>query len=268
LLKAVIDHAIRYKWARTNPVQAIAPDVRRARTEPIAAFEIEDIRSLLAAASQRYHKSKRRPTATLQCFVTMAAFLGMRWGEIAGLQRKHLDLESGVLRVRTSLSRIGGELHEPKTKAGRRDIRLPSNLLMLLRAYVTNFPSEGDGLVFTTANDLPIGYASWWTKSWSKLLDRAGLAGRELRFHALRHFSASWMIENGWPLPDVSAQLGHANVGITLQVYAHSIEKRAQSLEAMDELSERLTAPLPCVSALPKPDAPLRISDATPTKAL
>ncbi len=65
--------------------------------------------------------------------------------------------------------------------------------------------------------------------------------GQSFHFHALRHFAASRMIENGWPLPDVSAQLGHANVNITMQVYAHSIEKRAQSLEAMDALADRLT---------------------------
>ncbi|WP_322964441.1 tyrosine-type recombinase/integrase [Sphingomonas fuzhouensis] len=245
LLKLIIDFAIRYKWARVNPVVSVPRSVRAAKTEPIRQFTVDDVRALLAAAGQRYHKSKRRPTATLQCFVSLAAFLGLRWGEIAGLQAKNLDLDAGILRVRTSLGRVhlGRELNDPKTKAGRRDIRLPSTMLALLRAYVADFPPDDpDSLVFQTCHGLPIGYASWWTKSWSKLLERAGLkGGQSFHFHALRHFAASWMIENGWPLPDVSAQLGHANVNITMQVYAHSIEKRAQSLEAMDALADRLT---------------------------
>jgi integrase len=265
LLKMIMDFAIRYKWARINPTASISPIVRIARTEPIRQFRLDDVRALLAAAGQRYHKAKRRPTATLQCFVSLAAFLGMRWGEIAGLQSKNLDLDAGILRVRTSLSRVDRtKLVDPKTKAGRRDIRLPTSMLALLRAYVADFPPQTpDSLVFQTCHNLPIGYGNWWTKSWSALLERAGLKdGQSFRFHALRHFAASWMIENGWPLPDVAAQLGHANVNITMQVYAHSIEKRAQSLEAVDALAHRLTgaeiAPVaPSIFA-----KPLRISDA------
>ncbi|MDR6850375.1 site-specific integrase [Sphingomonas sp. BE137] len=264
LLKLMIDLAIRYRWARSNPVLAIASDVRRARTEPIRQFRLEDIRTLLATAATRYPKAKRRPTATLQCFVTLAAFLGLRWGEIAGLQRKNVDLDSGILRVRTSLSRFR-TLYDPKTKAGRRDVRMPTMIRDLMTAYLTDFPSEGpEGLVFSTACNNPISYASWWQKSWTKLLDRAGLSSEEggLHFHALRHFAASWMIENGWPLPDVANQLGHANVSTTMQTYAHSIEKRSQSLEAVDALANRLSD-MAIVSVTPSVRAiPLRTSDA------
>lgn len=243
LLHSIMTLAIRYRYAKNNPVSSIAPDVRRATPQPIREFALDDIRLLLATAAKRYPKSKRRPTATLQCFVSMGAFLGMRWGEIAGLQMKNLDLDAGLIRVRTSLSRFG-DLYEPKTKAGNRDIRLPTTMVTLLRAYIADFPPAGpDRLLFESTHGYPISYASWWTKSWSKLLERAGLAGgdQRLRFHALRHFAASWAIENGWPLPDVAYQLGHANVGVTLQVYAHTIEKRAQSLAAMDELADKLT---------------------------
>ena len=72
---------------------------------------------------------------------------------------------------------------------------------------------------------------------------RAGVAsgkGDPLRFHALRHFAVSWMIENGWPITDVSQIVGHANVSITLQVYAHVIKGRTQSAEAMQSLAEKL----------------------------
>ena len=59
-----------------------------------------------------------------------------------------------------------------------------------------------------------------------RFLERADLAGlravgllhaEQLHFHALRHFAASWMIENGLPLPEVASLLGHSKFDTTLQ---------------------------------------------------
>jgi integrase len=48
---------------------------------------------------------------------------------------------------------------------------------------------------------------------------------RRLTIHSLRHSFASIHMMNGTPITEVSAMLGHANVNITMQVYAHFVPK-------------------------------------------
>jgi integrase len=75
------------------------------------------------------------------------------------------------------------------------------------------------------------------------LLAHAGLIrkGDNLHFRALRHFAASCMIENGWPLMDVASLLGHSKFDMTLRVYAHPIVGGGnQRSEAMERMAAKL----------------------------
>jgi integrase len=51
------------------------------------------------------------------------------------------------------------------------------------------------------------------------LLDQAGI--RRVRFHDLCHTCATLLLEQGVQLVTIKELLGHANIGITAQVYAH-----------------------------------------------
>lgn len=56
-------------------------------------------------------------------------------------------------------------------------------------------------------------------KKFKLSLKRAGLLG--IRFHDLRHTSASLMLNNGVDIFVASRRLGHAKPSITLDVYGH-----------------------------------------------
>lgn len=76
-------------------------------------------------------------------------------------------------------------------------------------------------------------------RDFRKLLRRAGLP--RIRFHYLRHTSASLMLNHGVPLIVVSRRLGHARPSITLDIYGHLIPSmQAEAAEAID----RLVAPV------------------------
>ena len=70
--------------------------------------------------------------------VLLAAFTGLRWGELIFLRRRHLDLDGdGVVKVRGSVSEVDGKFVEgpPKSEAGRRDVAIPEVILPELRAH-------------------------------------------------------------------------------------------------------------------------------------
>ncbi len=85
-------------------------------------------------------------------------------------------------------------------------------------------------------------HSSFHHAHWDKLLARAGLLddGERFHFHALRHFAASWMIENGLSVMDVAALLGHAKFDMTLQTYAQSIIGGNHRHDAFDRMSRAL----------------------------
>ena len=73
----------------------------------------------------------------------------------------------------------------------------------------------------------------------SKVLEKAGL--RQIRIHDLRHTYATLRISKGDNILDVSKQLGHHSVKITLDVYAHWMPGGKKS--EVDELDSE-TAPV------------------------
>ena len=117
-----------------SPMGAVeAP--RRTRPE-IQVLSIVDLRKLLA-------KAVGDPYETLY---VLAVHTGMRWGEITGLQWQDVDLQKGVVHVRRAQREIyvpdapkgkkwRVELAEPKTRSGRRAIRLGRATVAALRAH-------------------------------------------------------------------------------------------------------------------------------------
>lgn len=76
---------------------------------------------------------------------------------------------------------------------------------------------------------------------WRRLLKRAGLGdGASLHFHALRHFAASVMIQQGIPLPDVARLLGHESFDLTLEVHAHPTREMSYHSPAFNRIAEIL----------------------------
>jgi len=259
-LKMIFDHAVKREWIFKNPVLALLSEVRGAKTSPVKTFTVDQVRALLTAVNAPMYKG-RTPDAALrlQCAVHLSVFCGLRLGEIFGLRVSNVDFARGILRVRTSLSRRDG-LKSPKSKAGVRDVALPAHVAELLAEWIEKYQvptgkANPQGLMFTYRSGKPMDANGFRHGSWGPLLVRAGLAENfkkpTFHFHALRHFAASWMIENGWSLPEVANALGHSKVDMTMSVYAHALQNRITDTSQMQALSDRLTRP--AVIALPSP---------------
>ena len=104
------------------------------------------------------------------------------------------------------------------------------------------------GYVFTTAQGGPIDPTNL-TRAFTTLLRKAGL--RRIRFHDLRHSTATLLLEQGVELVVIKELLGHAHIGVTATVYAH-VRLRLQR-DAIDTLGSALDGPT--VAERPAPTA-------------
>lgn len=212
-----------YSWSvklgelSRNPVDAApGPSVPRREFDPPS---VERMRQAMEALKgTRY----RVPMA-------LASATGMRRGEVLGLAWSHVDLDRATLRIRRQLTETpdGLAFSVPKTEAAIRDLHLPAFLVATLReemarqqvnAQIAGLAWSPEAFVCPAAGGGPIP-PDKFSRGFTAALKRRGLA--PFRFHDLRHAVATEMLESGERADVVQRQLGHAQVAITLGIYAH-----------------------------------------------
>lgn len=183
----------------------------------------------------------------LEALYAVAVALGLRQGEICGLRWEDVDFERRQISVRKQAQRIGGkaQLVDLKTRQSRRTIALPKVIAAQLRAHKIRQNEErlqaGERwqnweLVFPSTIGTPL-EPSNLTKRYKSILKGAGLP--TIRFHDLRHSCASLLIAQGIPARTVMETLGHSQITLTLNTYAHIFpEVQRQAADAMDRLFE------------------------------
>jgi len=283
LVGFVMEFAVKRKWIAVNAAKAVLRAQPR-RKERVLSFTPDEARTLLREVEKRGYKVRVRNHATLRCFVNLAAYCGMRWGEIAALKVEHFDRATGLIRVRHSLDQLK-QLQPPKTESGKRDLFAPRHVADMVAEYIDAYPSnDPEGLIFQVTGGLPrslkgsrrtgpttkaerlairssnianahrIDNTTFHQHWWKPLLLRSGMApevhpgpnGKPRKtwrhFHALRHFAASFMLDSGWSVPDVSQRLGHSDPAITLRVYSHVLKSKDEQAAASQALAHRLIA--------------------------
>ena len=150
--------------------------------------------------------------------------LGLRIGEICGLQWGDFDLKLGTLKINRTVCRIScGNGHTkvviqtPKTRTSRREIPIPKCLLVMLKKLHGN---ASKATWFLSGNESKPTEPRCYRKSIRAYLKQATV--RQVRPHALRHTFATTCLQAGCDVKTLSELLGHANANITLQRYVHS----------------------------------------------
>ena len=218
-LSQALNHAVRIGVLYRNPAQQVRPP-RPPRRE-IKILTKEEIGGLLQAA----HGSE------LQLPILLSLTTGVRRGELLGLRWSDIDLDSGRLTVNQALERVKGStaFKPPKTATSRRTITLPVACVNALKEHrarqaeqrlALGLGRDPRALVLAQPDGGPLG-PDGLSKAFKRLVERIRVT--PITFHGLRHTHISHLLMEGVHVKVVSERAGHANVSITLSVYAACI---------------------------------------------
>jgi len=197
---------------------------------------LQTVDDLATQANQQYAKAWRRYRA----FIQTAILTGMRASELRGLPWGNVDLKTGLVKVRQRANEIG-VLGPPKSKAGNRDINIPTKLIAVLSEWRDECPVGEHDLVFPNGKGRVESLSNYYRRGWIPLQERAEVVddkGKALyKFHALRHFRASVLIAKRASITELMSELGHASVSVSLNTYSHLLvdddHERKQRAEAI-----------------------------------
>ncbi len=171
--------------------------------------------------------------------IYLTLYTGLRIGEACALRWEDINLDSKLIYVRQTVSRVwcsqDGKKYSklvvgyPKTKASLRCIPICSKLYAIL----STFPYKRKrGYILSNINNDSFISPRTFEYRYKKILKAAQLD--LVNYHALRHTFATRCIEQGVDIKSLSEILGHANVSITLNTYVHSsIELKRIQLEKL-----------------------------------
>jgi integrase len=220
-LEAVLASAVRYRLIERNPVDGFRVPGRSYRAAHLTSAA--QIAALLHAAGERDRSGRLRCGHGRELLATLV-FAGLRIDEALTLRWRDVDLANGALRVR------GG-----KTENAARTVYLLAPLRDELAGLKARRGGERDALVFGTsaggkdsASNVRRRVLAPAVEGANRRLDEAGeeRVPERLTPHGLRHTFASILFAIGEDPRYVMGQLGHADAGFTLRVYAKEMDRR------------------------------------------
>lgn len=223
VLAGILDDAVSDRRLATNPARGVNMPRKVDRT-----------RNYLTAAQVRALADESKHPE----IVWLLATTGVRWGEMAALRIRDIDLARGRIRIERSASKVNAQtiIGTTKTHAARSVGVSASVLKLLAPAMVAKSPDE---LLWTRANGQPLRppTTTHWFGAAVKRCQAADVKFPRVTVHELRHTAASLMIAKGANVKTVQSQLGHKTATMTLDQYGHLFPDDLDDLtDLMDDL--------------------------------
>lgn len=232
-LKAALGKAVVLRMLPYNPCEGVVlPKMKKYKA---TIYTVKEMNHLLDVA---------RGT-DMFVPVLLATNLGLRRGEVLALRWDHIDFDEAVVHICENkvITEEGALTKAPKSAAGIRDITLGRQVLAELKhlhaQYNRNKLAMGakfkdSGLVFSQADGGAYRPESL-TRMWSRFLEKHQL--KHIRFHDLRHSCATALLEAGVDPKTVQNRLGHSDITMTLNIYAHCTQNMDRNAaQKLDDL--------------------------------
>ena len=180
-----------------------------------------------------------------RALIYIASYLGLRWHEIAGLRRRHLELDHGhpaLLRVISTIERSGGAVGSwtsarPRRRGGR--FPCPSSCATSSSPTWRAIPTRSG--CFPPPREAFLRYDNFRTRAWAPAVDKVELG--PLTFHCLRHTAAAFMIDDGADPLQLKRRMGHEDIRPSLDTYGHLFAQRENALvDALDRRRRKALA--------------------------
>lgn len=217
LLRAILNTAVEDGLLAVNPCTIRGAGAERAPERAIPT--IAQVIRLADAVDPRY-----------RALVLLAAFGGLRRGELFGLRRRHVDVATGTVTVEAQRQQLAHGEHvigPPKSDAGRRTVAVPPQALEALQDHLHRWTEpRPDAWVFTGAKGGALRDAVW-QQNWDQARRSIGLP--DLHFHDLRHVAATLTAATGAGVKEIMHRLGHSSTQAALR-YQHATPERDRAI--------------------------------------
>ena len=214
--------------------------------------------------------SPERPTASIvqidaladaidreyRALVLLGAYCSLRFGEAAGLRRRHVDILHGTITIEGQAVELADGsviFGAPKTKAGLRTVAMPRNVRADIEAHLSEYVDpDPEALLFTAPRGGPLRRGKF-RFIWLRACKSVGVTG--LHFHDLRGSGATLAATQGATPAELMHRLGHSSVTAAMRYQHATIERDRAVSDAMSDAIDRARA------------AALAEADATPEPA-
>ena len=224
LLVGMFNDAIKAELIQKNPATNIIAHIDNNETEEKRILTDEEIEWVYSYGE----KSMAYPMIVI-CLET-----GMRIGEVLGLTWDDIDFDNNIIKVRHTLARLPNngnpifELHQPKTKSGRRNIpmsKLVRKVLLekkIMSKNISNYRGF-ETLVFTTRGNNPYGQEQVLRAIYliARKIQKDHPEFKRFSMHGLRHTFATKCIAKGMKPKVLQKILGHSSLSMTMDLYCH-----------------------------------------------
>lgn len=247
LLHLLFEKAKRWGFVYSNPVDNVDPPAFKYKNKK-AILSLEELNRFLELLYTEPLKQR------LWAFLGIS--MGIRKGEMFGLQWKHVDYGEKSLIIAQAAQYLPGRgvfIKDTKNTSSNRLISIPDTVLTLLeeyemqqKRYCNSLANKWEGkplelwpenFVFTTWNGRlahPDSINSWLRK----FVKQHGFP--PISPHSFRHMAATYLINAGVDLTTVAGKLGHSNSTTTQVVYSHVLKKAERETAAtMERLLRR-----------------------------
>lgn len=224
LLRAICTTAVNDELIPTNPCT-----IRGGGQEPVEDREmitLDQLDKVLAAVEDRW-----------RAMILLAAWCGLRFGELAALRRDNLDLDAGLVTVMEAAAHLaGGGRHvgPPKSQAGKRTVAIPPHIIDAVRHHVEAYASDPHGLVFTGPKGAPLRNSTFGRSVWRPARLAADLP-EGYRLHDLRGVSATLAARSGATTRELMLRLGHSSPDMAMRYQRAEAQRDAMIAAAMSE---------------------------------
>jgi integrase len=206
VLASALDLAARDGLIAANPARGITlPRIERPERPWLEPAMIE---AVAQACPEPY------PLA-----VRLMGYEGLRWGELAALKRRSVDLLGRRLVIRENVVEVGGVLTFGTPKSGQpRTIPILDHLVGPLEAHLATVQQAASALLFAGPRGAPLRYSWWRRRVWDPACKATGV---DVPIHSLRHSAGKALANCGVPPVVLKNFMGHASAAFSIDVYGH-----------------------------------------------
>ncbi|WP_243706791.1 tyrosine-type recombinase/integrase [Mycobacterium marinum] len=227
LLKAMYNTAVGDRAASDNPCQIVSagrPPKPRA-VKPLTSAELVKVAE---SVPEEYRAA-----------VPVAAWCGLRFGELIELRRKDIHVTGArmELKIRRAATLVENKIviGKPKTDAGVRSVAVPPHVADILREHLRKHTRNGpEAFVFTTTRGQRLSKTAF-TRSVKKGF--AAVGKPEMRVHDLRHVGATLAAQVGATTKELMARLGHSTPGMAMRYQIAAQDRDAAIADKLSKLA-------------------------------